>query len=184
MHRLAACAVAAAAVLVLPACLVSSLHPVYDDESIVFDESLVGTWENRESEVTVVIARGEWRSYHLAYSDRSGTTRFTGHLTTIGAARFLNVRPEDGLERPAYLIAANGPLQIDLDADRARVRALDHSTVLDRLARASLQTAAATDLKQNVVLTGSTSEVRGWLASAVREDTVFGEWMTFTRSRP
>jgi hypothetical protein len=163
-------------------CLVASLHPIYDDESIVFDEALVGTWENRESEVSAVLSRGEWRSYHVAYTDRFGTTRFTGHLTTIGTARFLNIRPEDGLERPAFLIATNGILQVAIDGDRLRVREPEYGVVLQRLNAGALGIDAATDLKQNILLTATSAKVRAWLRAGLADDTLWADWKTFTRS--
>jgi hypothetical protein len=163
-------------------CLVSSLHPAYNEDSIVFDEALIGSWELRENDVSVVVGRGKWRSYDVAYTDRFGTTKFTAHLTDVGGARFLNVRPEDGLERPAYLIASNGILQVAIESSRARVRELDYGVVLERLKAGTLAIDAATDLKQNVLLTAGSSAVRKWLLAAIADDALFAEWKTFTRS--
>jgi hypothetical protein len=168
--------------LLSSACLVSSLQPIYDDESIVFDDGLVGTWENRESEVTVVINRGEWRSYHLAFTDRFGTTRWTGHLARAGAARLLNVRPEDGVERQAFLVATNGFMQIEVEQDRVRVREPEYAVILERTKAGKLGLDAAIDLKQNVLITSSSSKVRTWLAAALKDETLWAEWKTFARS--
>jgi hypothetical protein len=162
-------------------CLVSALHPVYDNDSIVADEALVGTWESKESQITVGVSKGEWRSYEIAYTDRFATTRFTAHLTAIGGARFLNVRPEDGLERPAFVMATNGPLQIAVTTGQVRVRELDYATVLARHTAGTLKLAAATDLKQNVLITAETPALRAWLAGALKDETIFAEWKTFTR---
>jgi hypothetical protein len=180
--RRAASLVLAVSSLLSSACLVSGLHPVYDDESIVFDEALVGTWENRESEVTVALARGEWRSYVVAFTDRFGTTRFTGHLTVVGTARFLNLRPEDGAERPAFLVATNGFLQIAVEGARVRVREPEYDVVLKRANAGQLGVSAATDVKQNVVLTAPTSRLRAWLVLALKDEALWAEWKTFTRS--
>jgi len=163
------------------ACLVASLHPVYDDESIVFDEGLLGTWTNEESEIGVVIERGEWRSYDIAFTDRFGTTKFTGHLTRVGPIRFLNVRPEDGLERPAYLVVSNGVLQVEIEPARVRVRELEYGVTLARLNAGKLGLDAAIDLKQNVVLTASTKTLRGWLLKALDDEEVWADWKSFTR---
>jgi hypothetical protein len=163
-------------------CLVGSLHPVYDDASIVFDEALVGSWTNKESEVTVVVERGEWRSYHVAYTDRFGTTKFTGHLARVGPARFLNIRPEDGLERPAFLVVANGVMQIEIEPARVRVREPEYGTVLARLNAGKLDLDAATDLKRNVVVTAPTARLRAWLLKALEDEDAWADWKTFTRS--
>jgi hypothetical protein len=174
--------VALVAALLSTGCLVGALHPVYDDDTIVFDEGLIGTWANKESEVTAVVERGEWRSYHVAYTDRFGTTKFTGHLARLGAARFLNIRPEDGLERPAFLVVTNGVLQVEIEPARVRVREPEYGTVLARLNAGKLGLGAAMDLKQNVVITATTPALRGWLLKALEDEEVWADWKTFTRS--
>jgi hypothetical protein len=162
-------------------CLVSSLHPAYDDRSIVFDEALLGEWEDRESEISATVSRAEWRSYHIAFTDRFGTTRFTGHLTTIGAARVLNVLPQDGLEKPAFVVATNGLMQIEIDGARVRVREPDYAVVRERAQARKLGLTVATDMKQNVLITVPTPELRKWLAAALKDEPLWAEWKTFTR---
>ena len=162
-------------------CLVSTFHPLYDESSIAFDPALLGTWENRDSLVTVVVERGDWRSYRIDYTERTTTTRFTALLTEVGGARFLSVRPADGMERPAFLVATNGPLQLMLSGNDVRVRELDYDEILRRLKARTLGVAAATDLKQNVVITAETPALRKWLATAVKNEALFSEWKTLTR---
>jgi hypothetical protein len=163
-------------------CLVSSLHPLYEDAAIVFDEALIGTWANRESEISVIVSRGEWKSYQVAFTDRFGTTRFDGRLTTIGTARFLSVRPSDGLDQPAFVVATHGFMQIESEPGRVRVREPEYATVLARVTAAKLGVDAATDVKQNVIITAPSSRVRAWLAAAVKDPALWAEWKTFTRS--
>lgn len=160
----------------------SSLHPIYDNDSIGFDETLIGGWENRESEVLAVVSRAEWRSYSIAFTDRFGTTRFTAHMTSLGAARFLNVRPEDGLEKPAFVVVTNGILQIEIEQESVRVREPDYGAVLARVRAGKLGLQAATDAKQNVIITASSSKLRAWLRHAVKDQTLWADWKTFTRS--
>ena len=163
------------------ACLVSTFHPLYDDASLVFDDSLIGTWENRESQVTVVVARSEWRSYKIDYTERTTTTHFTGFLTDLNRARFITLRPEDGLERPAYLVATHGPLQLMSGRNELRVRELDYDEVQARLRAGTLRIAAATDLRQNIVITADTPALRRWMGAALADAALWGEWKTLTR---
>jgi hypothetical protein len=176
--RLGFCAVLA---LSSSGCLVSTFHPLYDDASIVFDEALLGTWENRDSQVTVTVSRSEWRSYRIDYTDGSNTAHFTGFLTMLGGARFLSVRPEDGLERQAFLVATNGPLQVMVDGSAVRVRELDYDEVTKRLKAGTLKIAAATDLKQNVVITAETPALRRWLATTLTDPSLWAEWKTLSK---
>jgi hypothetical protein len=177
--RIAALAVSA---LLSSGCLVSSLHPVYDDDSIVFDEALLGVWENQEGEINVTVSRAEWRSYQIVFTDRFGTTKFIGHLTTIGAVRFLNVIPQDGLEKPAFIVATNGFMQITLEGARVQVREPDYAVVLRRFKAGKLGIEAAIDMKQNVIITGSPSKLRTWLAAEQKDEALWTDWKTFTRT--
>ncbi len=164
------------------ACLVSALHPVYQDDAIVFDEALLGDWENRESETSAAISRGEWRSYEIAFTDRFGTTKFIGHLTTIGAARFLNVMPHDALDTPPFVVATNGFMQIEIDRASVRVREPDYGVVLKLATAGKLKIDTATDVKQNVIIIGPSSQVRTWLVAALKDEALWADWKTFTRS--
>jgi hypothetical protein len=163
-------------------CLVSSLHPVYDDNSVVFDEALIGRWENAESEIGVAVSRGEWRSYRIAFTDRFGTTRYTGHLTSVGSARLLGVIPEAALEQPPFVVATTGFMQVVVEGARVRVREPDYGEVLSRANAGKLGLDSATDLKQNVIITAPSARLRTWLAAAVADETLWAEWKTFTRS--
>ncbi len=167
--------------LLSPACLVSTFHPLYDDASITFDAALIGTWENTDSQVIVTVTRGDWRSYRIDYTERTTTTHFTAFLADVGGARFLSVRPEDGLERPAFLVATNGPLQLMLSGNEVRVRELDYDEVLRRLNARTLGIAAATDLKQNVVITAETPALRKWMATAAQQPALWAEWKALSR---
>jgi hypothetical protein len=177
-------AAAALVALLSAGCFVGSLQPVYTDDTIVFDEALLGRWEIRDSEVSVDLARGQWRSYQVAYTDRFGTTRFTGHLTKIGPAQFFNVRPEDGLERPAFLVATNGFMQIEIVAAGVRVREPDYAALLERAGAGAAGISAAVDLKKNVLLTAPSPRVRAWIEASLKDDALWADWKTFTRSLP
>ena len=175
---------AAALVIVslsLTGCLVSSFQPIYDDGSMVFDERLIGRWENRELQVGATVTRGQWRSYTIEFTDRTGTTRFTAFLTDIAGHRFLDVRPADGRERQVYLIASNGILQLELAAQELRVRELDYDAVAARFKANTLRLPAVTDLQQNVVFTADTAAVRRWLGSAALDESLFADWKTLSR---
>ena len=174
-------ALAAFAALACAGCLVSTFHPLYDEASLVVDDGLAGSWENTDSQVTVNVFRSEWRSYEIAFTERSTTMRFTGYLTDIGGVRFLSVRPLDGEERSPFLVVTNGPLQIVRNGNQVRIRALDYDEVAKQLAAGTLGVAAATDLKQNVVITAETPLLRKWMASIRQDSPLWAEWKELSR---
>jgi len=164
------------------ACLVTSLQPVYDDDSIVFEEALVGQWENVEDRTSAAIDRGEWRSYKVTYVNRSTTTVLAGNLTRMGDALFLDVTESRGADPGPYLVPVHGIYKIELGDDSLSAAALDYGWFTQAMTLRKLgRLTAALDGRRNVAISASTSELRAWLAHA--PDAAFAAPMTFSRKR-
>lgn len=148
------------------ACLVVSLHPVYDDGSIAWDESLLGTWRDAEDNIDVTIERAEWRSYTIRYKHPVDAGVFSAHLTIVDDTRYLDLMPERGQDYGPLLAPVHAIVRVEQEAGTLKVTPLDY----DRLAamargrsRRPSGLAATMDQKQNVFLTGATPELRRWL---------------------
>jgi hypothetical protein len=148
-------------------CLVLSLQPVYQDDSIAWDDRLLGTWRDREDNVEVVIERAEWRSYRIRYTHPIESSEFTAYLTAIGNEYFMDLMPARGHDYGAVLVPAHLVVRLRRDGDRLLVAPLDFDRFAEDLkaGRPAAGAAAAFDQKQNVILTGSTKELREWLRS-------------------
>lgn len=173
-----------AAVQVSTACLVLDLHPAYDESAIIFDQALVGAWESSEGGGSLVIQAGEWRSYKIAFTDRTGTTTLTGYLTRIGETRFLDVTPAHGLEKGPLLVAAHAIYRVEVVDDRLVASPLDYDWFrkgVDTKTLARLQ--PAMDEKQNVILTAGPPALRAWIHAHAETADVFGDPMTFVRKK-
>lgn len=164
-------------------CLVVSMQPAYDDETIAWDDGLIGQWRDAEDNVEVTITRGEWRSYRVHYKHPVEEADFTGRLTIIGDSHFFDLMPPKGLDYGAVLIPAHLIVRISRDGDRWQVSALDYDGLRAAIKRTQLSPGLATfDQRQNVVLTSSTSALRTWLRS--RADKDFDAPATFERMDP
>lgn len=166
---------------VLPGCLVLSLHPAHDDASIVWDPALVGTWVNEDDRVTVVLGRGEWRSYRIEYEHPIEKGTLTGYLTTLGPQTYIDVSPVRGQDYGSFLVPVHALLRIDRQADTLTVQALDY----DRFSLAAKQGGLpglpmTLDQKQNTILTASTAAFRKWLKAGAIEP-MFGARAVFKR---
>jgi len=91
--------------VLLPGCLIKSLHPFYTNKDLIFRESLIGTWTDPDS--------GNWeisqhksfaglfkddtpeKSYDISFSDKKGTSKFVAHLFTIDGQLFLDFYPDN-----------------------------------------------------------------------------------------
>jgi hypothetical protein len=155
-----------AAAIASSGCLVVTLQPAYDDQSLVFDEQLLGQWENVDDGIRATIERGEWRSYKITYSAGSTTRAFQGNLTKIGASTFLDMTEMRGADPGPYLVPVHGLARIAVKDDVVTVAMLDYDWFMRAATRKTIRLATAVDDRRNVVLTAVTAEVRRWLAQA------------------
>jgi len=163
-------------------CLVLSLQPAYDAQSVVFDETLLGIWVNAEDQTQATIERGEWRSYKVAYKDRFATRVLQGNLTSIGSATFLDLTEPRGTDAGPFLIPAHAIVRIELKGDTLSASLLDYgwlSRAMDQ--KTTGRVAAAFDDRRNAIIASPTAELRAWLGR-VPEEAVSAP-MTFRRSR-
>lgn len=75
---------------------IPSLYPLYDDKTIIFDETLVGTWKGKdEKDVTWIITALPNKAYQLSVIDLTGEKRtFRIHLVKIGLSTYVDFFPD------------------------------------------------------------------------------------------
>jgi hypothetical protein len=161
-------------------CLVVTLQPAYDDQSLIFDEALLGQWENAEDGTRATIERGEWRSYKITFVDRTATRVFQGNLTKIGASRFLDLTEMRGADPGPLLVPVHGIARVTVRDAALDVALLDYDWFTRAISRKSLgRLSTAADDRRNVVITATTGEVKRWLARTPAD--AFAAPATFTR---
>lgn len=180
MWRVIALALAVASA---PGCLVLSLQPAYDDETIAWDPALVGAWVAPDDRVTMDVERGEWRSYRITYVHPIETATVTGYLTAIGDAHYLDVMPARGADPGSFLVPVHALVRVDLDADRLELTPLSYDWFADRLRRRQPvgELSAVKDQKENALIVSPTARLRSWLRGAARDGPMFGASAVFTR---
>jgi len=83
------------ALFLLPGC-VPSLHPLYTDKTVTFDERLIGKWSPDDDNESWTFSRKDDRSYLLVYTDNADAQGvFTAHLVKVDDQLFLDLYPED-----------------------------------------------------------------------------------------
>lgn len=172
-----------AAAIFSSGCLVLSLQPIYDADSIAWDEGLLGHWRAPEDNVEVTIERAEWRSYRVRYRHPVETAEFTAYLTAIGDEYFMDLMPVRGQDYGAVLIPSHLIVRARREGERWIVAPLDYDRLVNdvRAGRAAAGARAALDQKQNVILTGSTRELRAWLRP--KADALVSAPAVFERAR-
>ncbi len=163
-------------------CLVITLQPVYDDTSLEVDDTLIGTWQAQEPGATVVVERGEWKSYRIAYTARSTSYAFVAYVTKIGDALFLDLSPEHGLEEGPLTVPAHGLCRLQHDGDRVTVTPLNYDWFTAASRAGTLKGLdPALDARQNMILMSKTAALRAWLLAHLKTADAFREPITFNR---
>jgi hypothetical protein len=180
--RCARCLALLFAALISPGCLVLSLQPAYDNESIVSDDALVGSWSNTDDQTEATIERGEWRSYRITYKDRFATRTFQGNLTKIGAATFLDLTELRGVDPGPYLVPVHGVFRVEIAGNTLTATPFDYNWFSRAIAQKTMvRLSAAVDDRRNAIVTSPTPEFRRWLAQV--PDEAFAASMTFRKIR-
>jgi hypothetical protein len=173
-----------AAALASGGCLVLALNPIYDGQTIEFDEALVGTWDRAEDGSSVVIGRGPWRSYDLAYTAGDTTLKLTAYATRIGEARFLDVAPQHGVDLVPLAVPMHAVVRFQLVGDTLTVSWFDYEWWMRAAAQGALRKLGpAVDGRRNLVLASPEPALREWIASALRTSEAYDDAVTLTRRR-
>jgi hypothetical protein len=175
----AAASLAIAAVL-SSGCLVVSLQPAYDADSVVFDEALLGQWQNRDDGAKATVDRGEWRSYKVTYVDRFATRSFQGNITKIGTLTYLDLTEMRGVDPGPYLVPVHAVWRIAIDGATLTAEPLDYAWFMRAIAEKTMtRLAVAVDDRRNAVIAAPTADLRRWLTSPPED--AFDTPVTFTR---
>lgn len=172
------------AVLALaPGCLVLSVNPGYDGETITWEAALLGSWQDRDDKASMEIERGEWKSYRIKYVHPIETGALTGYLTAIGDERFLDVMPSRGEDRGSFLIPVHAVLRVRLEGDRLELTPLSWDWMNQRL-RAGTRIPGldvVLDQKENALIVSTPAAFRAWLRKQPTDGRMFGAAAVFIR---
>lgn len=83
-----------AALMLVIGC-VPSLNPVFRDDQLIFDTSLLGVWSQPTSSEKWEVTQRDESSYRIIYTDQDGQRNpFIGYLAEIEGIRFLELSPD------------------------------------------------------------------------------------------
>lgn len=173
----------AAALLCAPACLVLTVNPAYDGDSLTWEPALVGQWHDADDRSTIQIESGEWKSYRIHYVHPTETGDVTGYLTTLGDWRVLDVMPARGEDRGAFLVPVHAVFRIKLDGDRLELTPLSFDWFFDRM---KMKTGVpgltvVMDEKENALIGSPTEKLRAWMLRQPADGPMFGAAAVFVR---
>lgn len=164
-------AIAALATL-LTACVIS-IEPAIPESESVFEPALIGTWVAEDGGETATISDAGDGGYLIDYVDAEGKEgQFAGRVGWLGDRLLLEVTPvlpdagaSDGYE--ALILPGRAQFVVAIEEGVLRAQALELDTVRELLrsdATPMPHLADAHGSDAEIVLTGTTTELRDWLS--------------------
>lgn len=131
--------------ITVSACIITtSVNPVYDDDALVFDPGLLGTWESADKNDDEVLQfqPGNNNSYHLYSPDGEASGFMIIHLADIGEHRYFDACVGKSLETdptPDDHTSEHIFFRFDRDGDELRFALLNDTWLKENLENGSLQ---------------------------------------------
>jgi len=187
--RLVAGLTGAAALLLLAGCFVLSSAPVYDEQSLVYDEGLAGVWavpgQDGETWEFVPTGKSAWTLIvHKGDSpvgDSATDAAFSARLAEVCGRRYLDLLPDDPESLPEFaadhLVRAHSIWLYSRDGDALTMGMLGREAV-DRLAAEGVDIPRVGD-EDKTLLTLDTADLQELLCR--QSDALFPETDTLQR---
>lgn len=151
----------------LGAC-VPSLNSLFTDKDVIFDTTLLGTWE-AENETWLFEIDDEANSYKLTHLDKEKKAVFNVHLVKIEGLTFLDVFPSE-LNSVNYLYEmsmfhAHTFFKIEIEKHQVQLRMLDFDLIKKKDKKTPLQITHVKSKDGRILLTAPTAELQKFVVS-------------------
>ena len=88
-----------------------TVNPVYTENDLIFDEAILGVWNQDGGGSSWVFSKKDEKSYLLQFTDnKSLTGQFVAHLAEIKGTKYLDLFPEKPEEQSGFYAAHMVPL--------------------------------------------------------------------------
>ena len=179
---------------------VMSLHPLYTEEDVAFEENLVGTWVDDPNgpETTWEFSRAgpKEKVYKLVFSDKDGKKgSFDVHLVKLKERFFLDVypselpwKPEDPnkvkwLYNSLFLIPAHTFLKIDSIESQLKMRLTDDEELKEQVLWEDPNAVKHMSIESRIILTASTKELQAFVLKHADDNRVFTGEIVLNRKK-
>jgi len=176
---------------------VVSLHPLFGEKDVVFNEKLVGTWVDEPNKGDTVWefkrADANENAYRLIFSDKEGKKGlFIAHLVKLKEKLFLDVCPApweqqdpnkiEWVYNTLFLIPGHTFIKVNSIEPQLKMRITDDEKMKEFL-KADPNAVKYTLLEDKPVLTASTKELRTFVLKYANDDRVFTGEIVLNRKK-
>ncbi|MGH9602014.1 MAG: hypothetical protein ACRD24_06450 [Terriglobales bacterium] len=150
----------------LSGCWTVSLHPLFTDDTLTYDERLLGTWKNEDA--TAVFTPAGDGKYRIQYTENAKTSLLDARLVKLEEQRYLDVDPppqDDGDVADVHRVPAHSFWKVSWEGDALRLTLMDFDWLRELLEKDPKAISSARVDKDFILLTASTSELQQFVRS-------------------
>ncbi len=162
-------------VIFLTGC-VPSLHPLFTDKDLVFDQALVGTWVDEDGKNIWEFKKSEENSYELVYTENESPAKFEAHLVKLEKFLFLDLFPKEPEIKNGFykghLIRAHSFARIWMEGDSLHLAALDSDWLKDMIDKKKVKIGHDW-IDQGIILTEQTKDLQKFAVKYAEDSKAF-----------
>lgn len=172
--------------VMLGGCVLSSLHPLYTDEELIFEEKLIGKWSDEDN--MWEFRAGEPNTYQMRVFDGQ-EGRFVAHLVKLEDMLFLDIFPDSvTLGEPQafygfHILPVHTFMKVEQIEPKLQLRMMDYGKVSEIL-KEDPNLLKHEVVEDRIVLTASTEQLQEFIVEYAGEGGVFAEATELTRRQP
>ena len=174
---------------------VMSLHPLYTEKDLTFDEKLLGAWQDEDGETKWEFSRSDKspKAYRLTFADKEQHKGlFDVHLVKLKEKLFLDVYPAeppcdftdpnktDWPYNAFFLIPVHTFVRVDSIEPKLKFRLTDNE-VTERLLKNDPNAVKSESLENGIVLTSSTEELQKFVLKYADNEEFFSNEILLVR---
>ncbi|MCK9409616.1 MAG: hypothetical protein WCX28_03985 [Bacteriovoracaceae bacterium] len=164
----------------LSGCPARSLHPLFSERQAVLLASLIGTWENNEETYTFEPLQGNNYRLVIRPKDEKDSSVYSVLSGKIGSDWFLDSFPIVNSKEHHYL-SMHVITKMTLNGDTLTLAMLESDWLLKAITEKKI-TVQHVKRENEIILTGSTEELRRFITLSGSEEEAFPDVSVFIRS--
>ena len=166
---------------------VLSLHPLYTEDDLIFEEKLLGNWGKNGSTETWQFERGNGdKSYEVLYTDENGKNgSFDAGLGKLNNVMYLNMFPQEpDLKQNDYykfhILRAHSFLKIERIEPKLVMRVMNPDK-MQKMLENDPNLIKHEVVEDRLILTASTEELQKFMKAHANVEDFFGEATEYKR---
>ena len=167
---------------------VQSLNPLYTDQDLIFDSTLLGVWTDKDSTETWELTKTNEKQYKLVITDEDGKAgEFTAHLLEIDGKIFMDLMPvEPALSQndfyKEHFVPTHTFAQITQTAPTVQISFLEPRWLKNFLAKKP-SAIRHEKMGEEILLTASPKELQKFLLAHLNTEGAFSKPFSFKRKK-